>query len=120
MAEKLVVLQGTGTFQRRGSPMWSRSSGVKWKKRLRRAIPGLFPVCRGVDLMFAAIVAEQMEHRPELFLEAAIPYAGRLKTKISSFKNCCGPARALRWCVRNMPPHALCSATVTWPGSPSG
>ena len=35
----------------------------------------------GVDLMFAAIVAEQMEHRPELFLEAAIPYAGRLKTK---------------------------------------
>lgn len=74
----------------------------------------------GVDLMFAAIVAEQMEHRPELFLEAAIPYAGRLKKKISSFKNCCGPARALRWCVRNMPPHALCSATVTWPGSPSG
>ena len=31
----------------------------------------------GTDLMFAAIVAEEMEHRPELFLEAAIPYAAR-------------------------------------------
>lgn len=40
----------------------------------------------GVDLMFAAIVAEQMEHRPELFLEAAIPYAGRLKTKNQQFQ----------------------------------
>ena len=41
---------------------------------------------RMVDLMFAAIVAEQMEHRPELFLEAAIPYAGRLKTKNQQFQ----------------------------------
>ena len=35
----------------------------------------------GADLMFAAIVAEQKEHNPDLFLEAAIPYSGRLKTK---------------------------------------
>lgn len=39
----------------------------------------------GVDLMFAAIVAEQKEHYPDLFLEAAIPYAGRLKTKNKRF-----------------------------------
>ena len=39
----------------------------------------------GTDLMFAAIVAEEMEHHPELFLEAAIPYAGRIKTKNQQF-----------------------------------
>lgn len=32
----------------------------------------------GVDLIFAAIVAEQKEFFQELFLEAAIPYAGRI------------------------------------------
>lgn len=40
----------------------------------------------GADLMFAAIVAEQKEHNPDLFLEAAIPYAGRLKTKNKQFQ----------------------------------
>lgn len=39
----------------------------------------------GTDLMFAAIVAKEMEHHPELFLEAAIPYAGRMKTKSQQF-----------------------------------
>lgn len=39
----------------------------------------------GADLMFAAIVAEQKGHNPDLFLEAAIPYAGRLKTKNKQF-----------------------------------
>ena len=39
----------------------------------------------GTDLMFAAIVAEEMEHHPDLFLEAAIPYAGRIKTKNQQF-----------------------------------
>ena len=39
----------------------------------------------GADLMFAAIVAEQIKCHPELFLEAAIPYAGRLKTKNQQF-----------------------------------
>ena len=39
----------------------------------------------GTDLMFAAIVAKEMEHHPELFLEAAIPYAGRIKTKNQQF-----------------------------------
>lgn len=40
----------------------------------------------GADLMFAAIVAEQKENHPELFLEAAIPYAGRLKTRNKQFQ----------------------------------
>lgn len=35
--------------------------------------------------MFAAIVAEQMKHHPELFLEAAIPYKGRIKTENQQF-----------------------------------
>ena len=39
----------------------------------------------GVDLMFVAIVAEQKVHDPDLFLEAAIPYAGRMKTKNKQF-----------------------------------
>ena len=39
----------------------------------------------GTDLLFVAIVAEEMEHRPELFLEAAIPYAGCMKTKNRQF-----------------------------------
>ena len=32
--------------------------------------------------MFASIVAEEKRQHPDLFLEAAIPYAGRLKTRI--------------------------------------
>ena len=40
----------------------------------------------GVDLMFAAIVVEEKVRHPELFLEAAIPYPGRLKTKDQQFQ----------------------------------
>lgn len=40
----------------------------------------------GADLMSAAIVAEQKNYHPELFLEAAIPYAGRLKTRSKQFR----------------------------------
>ena len=39
----------------------------------------------GVDLMFASIVAEEKRQHPELFLEAAFPYAGKLKTKNQQF-----------------------------------
>lgn len=39
----------------------------------------------GTDLMFAAIVDEQKKRHPELFLEAAIPYAGRMKTRNKQF-----------------------------------
>ena len=74
----------------------------------------------GTDLMFAAIVAEEMEHHPELFLEAAIPYAGRIKTKINNSMSCCGPATGSRSYARNMSTHVSCSETVIWLGSPSG
>lgn len=39
----------------------------------------------GTDLMFAADVAEAKRNNDGLFLEAAIPYAGRLKTKNKEF-----------------------------------
>lgn len=39
----------------------------------------------GADLMFAALVVEEKERHPELFLEAALPYAGRVKTKDKRF-----------------------------------
>lgn len=39
----------------------------------------------GVDLIFAAIVAEEKNRHPQLTLEAAIPYAGRLKTPNKRF-----------------------------------
>lgn len=46
----------------------------------------------GADLIFAAIVAEQKEQHPDLYLEAALPYAGRIKTKNQEFQ------RLLRVC----------------------
>ena len=39
----------------------------------------------GVDLVFAAVIAEAKKKNNGLFLEAAIPYAGRLKTKDKEF-----------------------------------
>ena len=39
----------------------------------------------GTDLIFAAAVAEAKRNHDGLFLEAAIPYAGRLKTKDKKF-----------------------------------
>ena len=39
----------------------------------------------GTDLIFASIVAEEKKQHPNLFLEAAIPYAGRLKTRDKNF-----------------------------------
>ena len=40
----------------------------------------------GVDLTFAAIVAELKEKNPALFLEAAIPYGNRLKSRDETFQ----------------------------------
>lgn len=34
----------------------------------------------GVDLLFAAIVAKEKAKHPDLYLEAALPYAGRVKS----------------------------------------
>ena len=40
----------------------------------------------GADLLFAAIVAELKEQGHPLFLEAALPYSGRKKSKDQSFQ----------------------------------
>ena len=39
----------------------------------------------GTDLIFASVVAEEKKQHPNLFLEAAIPHAGRMKTKNADF-----------------------------------
>lgn len=39
----------------------------------------------GADLIFASVVAEEKKQYPNLFLEAAIPYTGRLKTRDKNF-----------------------------------
>lgn len=39
----------------------------------------------GVDLLFASLVAEEKKQHPELLLRAALPYAGRMKTKDKRF-----------------------------------
>ena len=73
--------------------MWNRSSGGRCRQPLRTVIPGSYPALRrGLIWMFAAIVAEEKARHPELFLEAAIPYPGRLKTKDQRFHellDCC-------------------------------
>ena len=71
----------------------------------------------GTDLMFAAIVAEQKEYSPNLYLEAALPYAGRIKTKASNFTICCESAMRSRSYAKNIPLHALCRETGIWPRS---
>ena len=60
----------------------------------------------GTDLMFAAIVAEQKEYIPNLYLEAALPYAGTI---------CCESAMRSRSYAKNIPLHALCGETGIWP-----
>lgn len=45
-------------------------------------------MAEGVDLLFAELVIEQKALHPELFLEAAIPYQNRLKTKDPLFRKC--------------------------------
>ena len=57
----------------------------------------------GADLLFAAIVAEQKKCRPDLYLEAVIPYAGRMKTKNPQFHE------LLQACNRR---KVICSAYV--------
>ena len=82
--KKLVVLRGTGIFQRIAyvEQELRREVLAAIQDGYTRFISGF---AEGADLMFAAIVAEQKEHNPDLFLEAAIPYAGRLKTKNKQF-----------------------------------
>ena len=51
---------------------------------------------QGADLMFATVVAKEQKKCPGLCLEAAIPYAGRLKTWDKCFQElllCCSEVR---------------------------
>ena len=41
----------------------------------------------GTDLLFASIISDKKNEYPDIRLEAAIPYRGRLKTKNSEFQN---------------------------------
>jgi hypothetical protein len=45
-------------------------------------------MAEGVDLLFAALVIDQKEQHPHLFLEANIPYRNRLHTKEPIFRRC--------------------------------
>lgn len=40
----------------------------------------------GTDLLFASIISDKKNQYPDIRLEAAIPYRGRLKTKNSDFQ----------------------------------
>lgn len=41
----------------------------------------------GTDLLFASIISDKKNQYPDIRLEAAIPYRGRLKTKNSDFQS---------------------------------
>jgi len=71
----------------------------------------------GTDLMFAAIVAEQKEYIPNLYLEAALRAGSKQKT--SNFTICCESAMRSRSYAKNIPLHALCGETGIWPWRPS-
>lgn len=51
---------------------------------------------QGADLLFAELVVEQMEEHPHLFLEAAIPYRNRLKSKDALFQKCLAACKGIR------------------------
>ena len=66
---------------------------TKLREELETAIADGFTtfitgMAEGVDLLFAELVIEQKAKHPGLFLEAAIPYQNRLKTKAPLFRKC--------------------------------
>ncbi len=66
---------------------------TKLKEEIEKAIVDGFTMfitgmAEGVDLLFAELVIEQKAQHPDLFLEAAIPYANRLKAKDPLFQKC--------------------------------
>ena len=115
--KKLVVLQGTGTFQRVTGHRDIPEARIAYvEQELRREVEEAIAegytrfisgFAEGVDLMFAAIVVEQMEHRPELFLEAAIPYAGRLKTKNQQFQKLLRACKGVKVVCREYAPSCF-------------
>ncbi len=64
---------------------------------------------QGVDLIFAVIVTEEKKVRPNLFLEAAIPYTGRLKTKDKNFHTLFESCNQMKIeCEKYTPFYSLC------------
>ena len=71
----------------------------------------------GTDLMFAAIAAEEKKRHPELFLEAAIPYGGRLKTRNEQLHALLQACHSMKVICQEYTPPALCRGTATWSGN---
>ena len=61
----------------------------------------------GVDLLFAALVVEEKARHTELFLEAAIPYAGRLKTKNQQFQKLLRACKGVKVVCREYAPSCF-------------
>ncbi len=70
--------------------MWSRSSGGRCCGNPGRIYPFISGFAEGADSYVCGYCGNKRNTTPICFLEAAIPYAGRLKQKSSSM-NCCGP-----------------------------
>lgn len=56
---------------------------------------------KGADLIFARIVSEEIEKRPNIKLEAAIPYPGRLKTPDKEFQKLIAKANIVKICSKD-------------------
>lgn len=70
------------------------------KQEIERAIAQGFTTflsgfAQGADLYFAELVMEQIERHPHLRLEAAIPYANRLKSRDAAFQKCLQACQAV-------------------------
>jgi len=58
----------------------------------------------GADLEFTAIVVELKKDNPALFLEAVIPYAGRMKSKDRLFRELLGACNGIKIISREYSP----------------
>ena len=113
----LLCHRVTGTFPQTSWAMWSE----ELRRELAEAVADgytrfLSGFAEGADLLFAALVVEEKARHPELFLEAALPYAGRLrKRRTSGSTSCSGTAMGSRWRARPIRAVLLyASATATW------
>lgn len=59
----------------------------------------------GVDLLFAGIVVDEKKRHPELALEAALPYPGRLNTPDGQFHELIRACRAVKVECERYAPH---------------
>lgn len=74
---------------------------AKLKEEIEQAIADGFTTFitgmdEGVSLLFAELVIEQKSQHIELFLEAAIPYPNRIKTKDALFHKCLAACNGIK------------------------